>query len=198
MVTILKEFQNEDQVIYKFVLIQGLKSVEIFNSQELIKKLTSINSKYDVTIQICSASLIVTWEHIFLSVLHAILAFNQKRNISNQLELEILLYISSQRQIKIALEDFGIKTGNNVIIIVGNSTDQIKQALVECENLLEGVRSDEVIGICDNSKLLAIREYFQISDEELNAIALTDIEDSQEDAVLKAVLNRIALVTLEK
>lgn len=140
----------------------------------------------------------MTWEHIFLSVLHAILAFNQKRNISNQLELEILLYISSQRQIKIALEDFGIKTGNNVIIIVGNSTDQIKQALVECENLLEGVRSDEVIGICDNSKLLAIREYFQISDEELNAIALTDIEDSQEDAVLKAVLNRIALVTLEK
>lgn len=146
----------------------------------------------------CSAALIATWEHIFFSVLHALHAFIQKRNISNQLSLEILLYISGQRQIKVALEKFGVKAGDDVVIILGNSEASVKQALEECEILLGGARSDEVMMIFNDFKQSEICKYYQIGNDEISAISLTNNENQRDEAIFKAILNRIALVSLEK
>ncbi|MFX1296516.1 MAG: KEOPS complex subunit Cgi121 [Promethearchaeota archaeon] len=175
-----------------------MKATIISNPQETMKKINLLNPKYGVTIQVCNALRIATWEHIFFSALYAMLAFNQKRNISNQLALEILLYISGQRQIKIALKEFGIKTGNNIIIILGNSEELVKEALIPCEKILGGVKANEIMSIVENFKLLAIQNYFQINKAELNAIKLSVANESQENAIFKAVLNRIALVALDK
>ena len=151
-----------------------------------------------VTAQICSASRIATWEHIFFSVLYAKHAFTQKRNISKQLAMEVLLYISGQRQIRIALNEIGIESGDNAIIILGNSEESMKQALAECEKLLGGVKADEILALYDDSKFSAIQGYFQITDGELNAISLSNTQDSKNTALVKVVLNRVALVALEK
>ncbi len=198
MLVLIKEFQKEDLTIYKLILIQGLKSVNINKPQEIITKLNLINSKFGVCVQVCDATRIATWEHIFFSALYAMLAFHQKQNLTNQLAMEILLYMSGQRQIKIALEEFGIKSGNDIILILGNSEETLKQALIECEKLLGGVKSDEVMALDDNSKVSAIKGYFQINNTELNAVAESNTKESQETALLNLILNRIALVILEK
>ncbi len=83
-------------------------------------------------------------------------------------------------------------------MILGNAEDSVKQAVLECERLLGGERSDGVLAIFNDTKSFNIRDYFQIGEEELNAIAINDTKNSREDSIIKAVLNRIALVALEK
>ncbi|MDD1779185.1 MAG: KEOPS complex subunit Cgi121 [Candidatus Helarchaeota archaeon] len=149
-------------------------------------------------IQACDATRIATWAHVFFGTLYALLAFKQGRAISNQLALEILLYISGQRQIKIALEAFGVRTGNCSLIILGNSEEILRDTLQECRTLIGGTPADEVLSILDDSKRETIQANFQIADQEIDAIALSNTKGAREDALVKIVLNRIALVTLDK
>ncbi len=157
-----------------------------------------IGSKYNVTIQVCNSSYIANWEHIFFSALYAMLAFSQKRNISNQLSLEILLYLSAQRQIRVALEAFGLRSGSNVIIILGNNEQTLEEALNESETTLPAAKLEDMVNISDKDKFRTVKAYFKIGEAELDAIKDSDTQQSLEEAVIKALLNRIALVTLEK
>ncbi len=172
--------------------------MKLDNPQPIFHELVEISSKYGVVTQMCAASRVVTWEHLFFGCLFAMLAFKQERNLLNRLPLEILLYVSGQRQIKIALEDFGMKDGDNCIIILGNSEASMKQALTDCEKLIGGEHTDEVLNISKKSKRVEICRYFQINSEELNAIAQSDAEKEQAAALFKAILNRMALIALEK
>ena len=162
----MKEFREEDQTQFKSILIQGVRSVQLGDSQQILRDLNKISSEFQVVVQVCSVSKIATWEHIFFGCLYAMLAFKQKRNLLNRLPLEILLYISGQRQIKNAIEEFGIKNGENCIIILGNEDESMKQTLMRCEKLLGGEYSDEVLEITDVSKQTEICNYFQISQED--------------------------------
>lgn len=154
--------------------------------------------KNRVIIQACDAARIATWAHIFFGTLYALLAFKQGRTISNQLVLEILLYISGQRQIKIALEAFGVRTGNCSLILLGNSAETLRDTLQECRTLIGGLPADEVLSIFDDSKWETIQAFFQITDQEIDAIAQSNTKGAREDALVKIVLNRIALVALDK
>jgi tRNA threonylcarbamoyladenosine modification (KEOPS) complex Cgi121 subunit len=183
---------------HKLILIQGLELTSLPDLQQVIKTLNRIEQRYGVTIQTCDASRIATWEHIFFGALYAILAFKQNRTISNQLSLETLLYISAQRQIKVALAEFGIRVGNSALMILGDSEEILMQALEECQTLLAGTPSDEVLTIANETKWAAIQDYFQISECEIDAIALSGAKESREEALFKLVLNRVALVTCEK
>ncbi len=184
--------------MYKYILIQGLRSIEIPDPNPIINELDKIASHNKMVIQVIHAPKIATWEHIFFGALSASQSFFQERNISKQLSFEILLYISGQRQIKIALDEFGMQSGENILLILGNSKEKMKQNLGRCLEILGGQASDEVMEITDSSKLIAIQSYFQINIEELNAIKISNNEESVEEATIKAVLNRIALVALEK
>jgi len=126
------------------------------------------------------------------------LAFKQGRAISNQLALEILLYISGQRQIKLALETFGGRSGSCALLILGNSEETLKRALKECQPIIGGTPADEVLTLLNDAKWHATQEYFQISDKEIDAIALSTTDNAREEALIKIVINRTALVALDK
>jgi len=126
------------------------------------------------------------------------LAFKQQRNIANDLALEILLYLSGQRQIKIALEEFGLKEGDIAVMILGNSADSMKKALNQCTLLFQGEASDEVLALKDKGKLKKICTFFQIGSKEIAAIKKDETLEAYRQAIFKLVLNRVALVTLSK
>jgi tRNA threonylcarbamoyladenosine modification (KEOPS) complex Cgi121 subunit len=180
------------------ILIQGLESVSIPDFKRKIQELNTLAQKNGVLIQACATARIATWTHIFFGTLYALLAFKQGRAFSNQLALEILLYISGQRQIKIALDFFGARSGNCAFIILGNSEDILRDTLQECRLLIGGTPADEVLSIFDDSKRELIQDYFQIANQEIDAIAQLDTKVAREDALIKILLNRIALVALNK
>jgi tRNA threonylcarbamoyladenosine modification (KEOPS) complex Cgi121 subunit len=180
------------------ILIQGLESVSIPDFKKTIQELNKLALKTGVIIQACDAARIATWEHIFFGALSALLAFKQGRTISNQLALEVLLYISAQRQIKIALETFGVRSGSCALLILGNSEETLQDTLKACWNIIGGTLADEVLTIPDDSKWNSIQTYFQITDQEIDAVAQSNAKGAREDALVKIVLNRIALVALDK
>lgn len=160
--------------------------------------MNTLSLKYGIIIQVCDAARIATWAHVFFGALYAMLAFKQGRAISNQLALEILLYISGQRQIKIALETFGIRSGSCALLILGNSEETLRYALKECQPIIGGTPADEVLTLLDDAKWETIQDYFQITDPEIDAIAQSNTKGAREDALVKIVLNRVALVALDK
>ncbi|TFG05562.1 MAG: hypothetical protein EU536_01610 [Promethearchaeota archaeon] len=196
--TIFKDFDKREKPAFKHILIQGRRDVQNIDPQSIMKKFNEISGRHDVIAQICAASRVATWKHVFFGALYAMMAFNQQRNIANNLAMEILLYLSGQRQIKLAIEEFGVKNGSNVIILLGNVPATMTQALLESEKVIGGVTSDAVMTISEEKKREAICTYFQIGEAELNAIGALDTQSSFEEAIIGVVLNRMALVTLEK
>ncbi|MHA1277838.1 MAG: KEOPS complex subunit Cgi121 [Candidatus Helarchaeota archaeon] len=166
--------------------------------EDVFNQLNMIGAKHNLIIQVCNATYIATWEHPFFSALQAMLAFSQQRNISNHLALEFLLYLSGQRQIKIAIKEFGMKSGNNVITILGNTENTMKIALSRVKEILGGNELDDIMNLSGNEKLNAVKEYFRIKDDEINAIIDSNSPVSYQHTICEIVLNRIALVTLEK
>lgn len=74
--------------------------VWVSNVTEFLSLLKSIAHKYAVTIQAMDAELIAGEAHIKSAVIKAIRAVASKRNITNDLGLEILLYAAGKRQIE--------------------------------------------------------------------------------------------------
>jgi tRNA threonylcarbamoyladenosine modification (KEOPS) complex Cgi121 subunit len=77
--------------------------------QSFINLSSQLQQKYNVQLQLSLPDAILSQEHIKLILYHILQAFKLKGNISNQANLEFLLYLSGQRQIKRALELVGLK-----------------------------------------------------------------------------------------
>ena len=66
--------------------------------------------KGDVTIQLFDAKKNVAGpQHLYFAAVNALNVFSKKTNISNNLEVEALLFASAQRQITKAVEMLGLK-----------------------------------------------------------------------------------------
>ncbi|MHA1990058.1 MAG: KEOPS complex subunit Cgi121 [Candidatus Hodarchaeales archaeon] len=97
-----KEISRDDLLLYIKELedFEGLFSLQLFNHQLIISK-----------------------NQIESAIWHAIQGYNSKNMISKELGLEILIYLSGQRQIAKAISKFGIpKTNLSAgLIIVGEN-----------------------------------------------------------------------------
>ena len=82
--------------------------------------------------QILDASKVCGREHLEVAYEHAKRAFDEKRNKSNRLEMEFLLYASTKRQIKEAIEFIGAKEkGEYAFIFFGENEEKAKKFVKE-------------------------------------------------------------------
>ena len=194
---ILKEIQD-DKFAFKIIYITGISNVRInFNQiQDLIAKLCNKNQ---VIIQFFNSQLIAGWEHLFFSAVHSLKTFKQGRNLSNKLDLEILLYASGQRQIKKAIKKIGIglETQNIAILIMGNSIETIESAKLKIFELIKGTEDESILDINKN-KYEKISKAFNITPLEIETTSNSSEWKDKVEALGKIVLNRIAFVVFEK
>ena len=193
----LKKLQDEE-FSFKWVYITGFSNIKI-SYIEIEEEIEKIQNKYSVIIQFFNSQLIASWEHLFFSVIHSLKAFNQGNNISNKLELEILLYASAQHQIKVAIERFGIneEIQNVAMIILGNSMDDIENSKLKIIELIKGTENESVLKI-DGKKYESICKNFNIKQLEIDTTSVTRKQDDKLDALKEIILNRIAFVIFEK
>lgn len=64
---------------------------------------------------------IVGYVHLDAAMKYALIAFMRKRNISDSIWKEIMLYLSTQRQVSKAIEIMGIKNYTGKIVVLGES-----------------------------------------------------------------------------
>ena len=98
----------------KIVSAQGtIQDIDSFLQQVL-----SFSQENKIVIQAFNADVIYGKNHLASAVEHAVRAMKRKTNTTNSLAMEILLYASGERQLKLAIPKMGVKSGNGNVAFV--------------------------------------------------------------------------------
>jgi KEOPS complex subunit Cgi121 len=166
------------------IKIVGAKG-DIKSIDNFLEKLESFAKNQNIVIQAFNADVIYGKNHIISAVEHAIRAMDGKTNTTNSLGMEILLYSSGERQLKIAIPKMGVKKGKANIAFVFTSEKISDQIINDLLGQLSLVRDDEVIdGNIDTLKK------FGISENEINTVTKAKYGD--------LILEKVAMVDIIK
>lgn len=193
----IKEIRDEE-FPFNYIFISGISNAETsFN--KLIENIDKISNENQVIIQIFNSELIAGWEHLFFSAIHSLKAFKDGKNLSNKLNLEILLYASGQPQIKKAIKLLGIRPEiqNIAILILGNSIETLENVKLQIFKLIKGIEDESILNINEN-KFEKLCEVFKITPLEIESTSISDNWEDKLEAINKIILNRIAFVIIEK
>jgi len=126
------------------IRIIGAKG-DIQNIDIFLKKISDLSLEYNIVIQVFNADMIYGKNHLLSSVEHAIRAMKQETNTTNSLNMEILLYASGERQLKIAIPKMGVKKGKGNIALVFTNGKITKIIVNQILKKLELERDDKVL-----------------------------------------------------
>ena len=176
----------------KYVEITGFGNVKIEDAEEFLK---AIRKKKHACIQFFNAELVATWQHLYFAVLNALVAFRNKRNISKNVAMEVMLYASAQRQIRKAIALIGVKrdSANVAAVIIGENLDSVKTALRIVSKHI-GVEPDETVLEFSRGKVQSILRAFDVSEKELETVMK---KNNLEQALVNLVVERIALLSTQ-
>jgi tRNA threonylcarbamoyladenosine modification (KEOPS) complex Cgi121 subunit len=176
----------------QYVEISGFKNVKVEKTEQLLRTLRG-GWHSDTSVQFFNANLVATWEHVYFAVLDALMAFNTKRNISKSLAVEIMLYASTQRQIKKAIGLIGVKCGcSDLAVVVVSKHRKDAEAAVKSISKYFHREPDEVVLAFSPAKRKIIREAFGITENELNAVTKQNDADR---ALVDLLAERMALLS---
>jgi tRNA threonylcarbamoyladenosine modification (KEOPS) complex Cgi121 subunit len=173
--------------------ISGFAGVSFEQAEQFLKKYRNEPSS-TVDIQFFNADLIASSQHLKFAALNALEAFKGKMNISKNLAMEIMLYASVQRQIQKAIRNIGLnKNSQNVaVVIVGKDMVQVQLTLAVISSFF-GVKPDESVLELTAQKQTAIKEVFQITDSEIEAVTKGDTAQ----AIIDLIIEREALLSTQ-
>ena len=179
----------------KLVSITGLRNVSIGDIDQLLK--TVNNEAKPCAVQLFDADCIAGSKHLFFTTLNAMRSMKQKRNISDSLAMETMLYASGQRQIRKALDTVGIKpsTSRVALLLIDSDEDTLLNAENRVSKIIAGVRDDEVLEIRDEEKTQTLKRLFNISDLEVKALSNGRTEKGE--IISRLIIERGALLVLE-
>jgi len=112
-----------------------------------LQQLSRLAKDNNIVIQAFDADLIYGKKHLISAVEHAVRSIERKKNTTNSLEMEILLYASGERQLKLAIPKMGVKKGKvNIAFVLFNEKLDFSYLLIK--KLLEDLslkRDDKVL-----------------------------------------------------
>jgi len=197
----------------------GISKIQLGSSslslEDLFKLIEDIQKdKKGSMIQFFNDELILNSEHVFNACYFTIKAFNNGINISNQKNLEFILYLASKRQIKQSLNDFGLNfthiSNKELTYCIISSSKEL--SLID-EVMLQKLNAKHLPLDLNNKnydKFKRVKDYFQISDNQISVVLKTyglnflSKTPTEEDLInLYNVLNdliceKMALLSLEK
>jgi KEOPS complex subunit Cgi121 len=178
----------------KYVEIMGYKNISFSCAEAFLNKDRKIqNHRFEL--QFFDADLIATERHLYFAVLNALEAFKNKTNLSKSLAMETMLYASAQRQIQKAISKSGIKpeSTNLAAVIISQDQSGLKTVLDELTIDLDKKPDDSVLKMT-TQKMKRLKETFQISEKELEAIS----KDKNSEMVLAdLVIEHMALLATQ-
>ncbi len=171
---IIKKFEIKERDITFYVGINQMKiDPKLFNLTRFFRIIEE-NKNNDFIIQIFNNKHVLNSEHVFNACYFLQKAFLNNNNISNKKNIEFLLYLATNRQIKIAIQDFGINeeqfnTGliNSCMI---SSKDNLDLINCEIEKSLKANRLKLTIDNYSLKKYEMVKRYFNISDNQIHSI----------------------------
>lgn len=181
----------------KFIGIAGISLPSKVSSSFILDVCKKISSEHNVSLQVFNYKIIVSLRHLLISVMKALRAFSDDRNICDKLEMEILLYVSGRRQIRDALELAGLPnfTSGFISVCIGDDFNSVFEALSMFIESLNGVLDWGLLELTDD-KISFLKNVFDISDDVLSVVLRRDL--SVEDVFERLVIERCALLDVIK
>lgn len=104
----------------------------IHDIEGFLKKVTQFVKENNVLIQVFDAELIYGKNHLISAYEHAKRAMDRKKNTTNSIEMETLLYASGERQLKLAIPKMGVKKSSVsvALIFIAESKTKISNQLI--------------------------------------------------------------------
>jgi tRNA threonylcarbamoyladenosine modification (KEOPS) complex Cgi121 subunit len=173
------------------VSIGSFKTYHQFDLQKLIAELTE--QIKPCIFQFFDAQNIGGWEHIYMSAVNAVNAFDSGEQISNSLPLETLLYAACNDQISKALDIMGIKKDSRklALIIFAESPEKAEEAFNRAVKII-GPTDDTVLDITPE-KFDKLKKLFKISDLEFQAAGSQSVR-----SLLNLIIERGSLLRLKR
>lgn len=178
-----------------YLLTVGFAETNIRDPQHALEQLRSVDKRAEV--QLVKADLIAGPEHIQFAARNALYSFKGKRRRSKSLAMELLLYISCQRQIAKAVKFLGVDSKDSRIALVALSDSKaaIQQLARQAESMIIGEEDDTQIQIGSKQKMTKLQDSYGVTRKEMKAARLEGETDS---SVLKRlIVERSALLDLE-
>ncbi|MFX1397044.1 MAG: KEOPS complex subunit Cgi121 [Promethearchaeota archaeon] len=192
------------------------KAIEIDSEKKILNYIFSICKKLEgldnqTTIQFLKDDYLLNQDHLFTACYHVLKTFFHGINIANTKNLELLLYLSANRQINKALEAFGIdydeiKSEKLTYCIISTKND-VLDISQELNSILKAKEIDISINEENQDKLLRIKQYFMITDEQINVVlnSYKKINNQQErdlsikfKVVYDLICEKMSLLSTEK
>jgi len=158
-------------------------SGQIKNVDSFIEQVNNYSKEKNIVTQALDADMVYGKKHIISAVEHAKRAITQKKNTTNSLGMEILLYASGERQLMLAIPKMGVKKGKSNVAFVfadGKISDNIikdfleKVSLNRDDKVLEGnINTLKKFGI--NSEAISTVSKNKYEDLILEKVAMVDI-----------------------
>ncbi|MFX1571264.1 MAG: KEOPS complex subunit Cgi121 [Promethearchaeota archaeon] len=202
-----------------FNLSQFLTFFRIDNEEDALYHLFELTQSLQNTykgsiIQFVKNEYLLNENHLFTACYYMQKAFYYNTNISNKKNIEILLYLSANRQIIKGIETFGInikdlRKGDLLFCIISQSNN-IEKINSEIISLLKVKEIDLAVNSLSHEKLIAIKEFYDISDKQffsiLNSygIKLGEKKNTNIDlgstalALYDLICEKMALLNIEK
>lgn len=159
------------------------------NLQGVLEVVSKICDKIGASITLVDPSIIVSDIQCILAIRNALTAFSKGRNLSKKLEIEILIRLSGQRQIKDAIDMAAPKDPVKELVLLAVAQDKhIVEATISEVIRQLNISVDKRLLRIDPGKEKLIMNKYGIDPDELEA---TYAED-REEALVKCVLSRMA------
>ena len=161
--------------------------------EKFLKQIKKYAEKNKILIQVFNADLIYGEKHLLSAFEHAKRAIEQETNTTNSFEMEIILYASGERQLKIAIPKMGVKTGkNNLAFIFINNFRKTETQEKKLDKIIDAffkqfhlIRDDKVLeGDIDTLKKFGLTK--------------VEIETVTENKYQDLILEKIAMVDIIK
>ena len=151
-------------------------------------KISKFAKDNKIIVQAFNADVIYGKNHLISAFEHAKRSIDRKTNTTNSLEMEILLYASGERQLKLAIPKMGVKKGdsNVTLFFVKESEDKVLDNLIK-----------------DLLKQLYLERDDNVLEGDVNTLKKFGITENEIETVTKAkygnlILEKVALVDIIK
>ena len=183
-----------EEIDHYYLLILAFGKASVPDPEQTLKQLRSISNQAEV--QLVKSDLIAGLEHLHFAARNAIYSFNGKRRRSKSLAMELLLYVSCQRQIAKAIKLLGVDSKDSRIALVAlsDSKDVIQGLDRRARLIVSGELDDNLIEIGSDQKMAQLQRSYGVTGREMEAAR---IEGETDSTILKRlIVERSALLDI--
>ena len=151
-----------------------------------------------VSIQLLDLDTVPGQRYLKLATINAIKSFHSKQPIARTLAMELLLYISAEKQIVKALKRVGITPATRRVaaLAVGGKSDEVIAAANFLAAMLGQESQDQLVDEWSRQRIESVRSSFDIGGKELEATIQKNETESM--AVERLAVERSAMLAAKK